>query len=92
MPSCSNLPGDNSLDSVVITLKSVTIFWTDLGLPKLLDSYQRDKLALWWDDEVEPWLTVAIKNHYNPHETGVWFSDPHDAALFLTRFNGTSVI
>jgi hypothetical protein len=43
-------------------------------------------LADWWDEEVEPWLTVAIKHRFNPHETGVWFEDPYDAALFKLRF------
>lgn len=76
------------MDPVIITLRSVTIFWTDIGLPRLLSEPQKNQLAVWWDDEVEPWIKNAVKHDFNPHETGVWFSDPHDAALFKLRFSG----
>lgn len=76
------------MDPIVIQLKSVTVFWTDLGLPKRLTCLQQDRLAEWWDDEVDPWITVAIKGDCNPHDTGVWFAEPRDAALFITRFWG----
>lgn len=74
------------MDPIIVTLRSITIFWSDIGLPRILSNAQRDMLADWWDEEVEPWLTVAIKHRFNPHETGVWFEDPYDAALFKLRF------
>lgn len=76
------------MDPIIIQMRSVTIFWTDLGLPRLLNEVQKNRLAVWWDDEVEGWINEAIKHDFNPHETGVWFSDPHDAALFKLRFIG----
>jgi hypothetical protein len=71
-----------------LVLRSVTIFWTQLGMVKNTDLSRHDKLAVWWDEEVQPWINVAIKGHYNPHTDGVWFAEPRDAALFLTRWNG----
>ena len=76
------------MDPIVIQLRSVTIFWPDIGLPRLLSGTQKVRLAVWWDEEVGPWMKVAIKGDCNPHETGVWFADPHDAALFKLRFHG----
>ena len=74
----------------VVYLKSVTIFWHDIGLPQKPGELEKILLGVWWDDVVEPWLKIAIKGHCNPHENGVWFANPRDAALFKLRFTGDS--
>lgn len=74
--------------TVYIQLKSVTVFWQDIGLPKNPSELEKVLLGVWWDDEIEPWMKAAIKGDCNPHEKGVWFADPHDAALFKLRFDG----
>jgi hypothetical protein len=75
------------MDPIVVQLRSVTIFWEDIGLPRLLSEPQKNMLAVWWDDEVDPWMKTAINHDCHPHETGVWFADPRDAALFKLRFS-----
>jgi hypothetical protein len=76
------------MDPIVIQLRSVTVFWEDINLPKRPSDHQRARLAVWWDDTVEPWLLQSIKGHVNPHLDGVWFADPHDAAKFKIKFSG----
>ena len=76
------------MDPIIIELQSRTVFWEDIGLPKRLSEYQRNKLADWWDNDVEPWMKLAIKGDCNPHEAGVWFAERHDAVLFQVRWNG----
>ena len=73
-------------DMLSIGLKSRTVFWIDLGFNRRqqLDS----KLAKWWDASVQPWMNENIHNHYNPHDTGVWFADPNDAMLFKLVWAG----
>ena len=73
-------------DVQVIHLRSRTVFWTDLGFkrPRGIN----EKLAKWWDAEVQVWLDENIKRHYNPHEDGVWFADPDDAMLFKLVWAG----
>lgn len=76
------------MDPIIVQLNSVTIFWKDLGYSGKTEAL--GVLGDWWEDEVEPWLAVInIRGDVNPHASGVWFSEPRDAALFLTRFYGT---
>jgi hypothetical protein len=74
------------MDSIEIQLRSVTIFWEELGSSK--GERNLTVLADWWERDVQPWLDVAIKHDYNPHTSGVWFSNGHDAILFKLKFMG----
>jgi hypothetical protein len=74
------------MDSIEIQLQAVTIFWEDLG--GTAGERHLSLLADWWDQDVQPWLDVAIKHDYHPHKSGVWFSNRRDAILFKLRFAG----
>lgn len=78
------------MDSIVAQMRSLTVFWKDLGYggpAEITLNYL--PLERWWDEDVEPWMRFAIKNDWNAHGSGVWFAEPRDAALFLTRFYGS---
>lgn len=77
-------------DIIYIQLRSVTIFWEDLGLPKrrAMDTKLETKMAEFWDKELEPWLLSNAKGKVNPHEAGVWFEEPDDAMLFKLTWAG----
>ncbi len=77
-------------DPIIITLRSVTVFWQDLGLPPRRKMTQKhdDQLAVFWDDNIREWLLDNCKGHINPHDDGVWFADPQDAMLFKITWAG----
>jgi len=80
----------DSPEAITVGLTSLTIFWEDLGLPKRsrMVRSEEDHLAKFWDSDIQPWMDIAIRNTYNPHEAGVWFLDRQDAILFKLRWSG----
>lgn len=90
MPQCSNSPGDEDFSQEII-LSSITVFWHDLGLPRILSDRMRNYLADKWEEEIGPWLVDNIRGHCQPYSNGIWFHDPKDAMLFKLTWSGQMI-